>query len=708
MAITYRCPDCEFQGKAADDAKGKEISCKGCGHTFTLPDSGAAVKNGAAGGAKQQAGQAALVEAKCPNCMTKGKVPAAAQGKKVKCPKCSEMFAVGGEPLPPSGGPGAKLSDIGPPPEEETPGVPDDIGLTPMGDAADEVVAEVADVAILVETVCPGCKHKGNVPEKFLGKKVKCPRCSQMFTVTDAAAAPKSGATAGSKDGQWWSGQPGDAPGKAKAPPATVKPAGGSSTGVKPAAVSAATGDNPFAFDMDAAPPPKPAGKPKAEVPRTEPAARAADEEPAVARRDSSRTIMIAVLAIFGVVVGGGLLFAVAMLVLTPSETQQAKNVPATEDLPHRLPHYVVAPSKGKATDNQSKAKTPTIEPPPPKADPEPMPKIDPEPKPKVDPEPKPKVDPEPIPNDKGPLRDDGGSGAVKFDNIHVNMTSIWVDHVKSPQGQSKNRYLLVQLVIENKDADKPLEYHSWSTSAAVAGKSGPGRMSDGKGKSYKRPTPAELVVKPGGQIEREMIAPGKSVVDVLIFEPPVGDVETFRLDLPAVNVGKTGTLRLNMPGYLIVGAGPPKDKNPPPDKELTAKLDAHRVKLKSKNRAERENAIKAIGDMGKAAAPALGDLTNVLTKDPDEVVRALAAESIGKLGPAAKGAVGALIQALSSDYFRLKANAAEALGNIGPDARDAIPHLKKLMASKDEEVPLKAARALSQIDGKAPPPRKP
>jgi hypothetical protein len=414
------------------------------------------------------------------------------------------------------------------------------------------------------------------------------------------------------------------------------------------------------------------------------------------------------------VVVGGGLLFAVAMLVLTPSEMQQAKSAPATEDLPHRLPHYVVAPPKGKTTDQQPKTKTPTIDPEPkPKVDPEPMPKNDPEPKPKIDPEPKPKVDPEPVPDDKGPLRDDGGSGAVKFDNIHVNMTSIWVDHVKSPQGQSKNRYLLVQLVIENKDADKPLEYHSWSTAAAVAGKSGPGRMSDGKGKTYKRPTPAELVIKPGGQIEREIVAPGKSVVDVLIFEPPVGDVESFRLELPAVNVGKTGTLRLNMPGYLIVGAGPPKDKdkNPSPDqpnKEQAAKLDAQRAKLKSRNRAERENALKAIGDMGKAAAPALGELINILSRDPDEVVRAAAAEAIGKLGPAAKGAVGALIQALSSDYFRLKANAAEALGNIGPDAKDAIPHLKKLMASKDEEVPLKAAQALSKIDSKGPPPRKP
>lgn len=706
MAITYRCPDCEFQGKAADDAKGQEIICKGCGHTFTLPDGGAAAKNGAAVGAKPQAGQTGLVEAKCPNCMTKGKVPAAAQGKKVKCPKCSEMFTVGGEPPPPSGGPGAKLSDIGPPPEEETPAVPDDVGLTPMSDAADEAVEEVADVAILVETVCPGCKHKGNVPEKFLGKKVKCPRCSQMFVVTDAAAAPKSGAAAGSKDGQWWSGQPGEAPGKAKAAPATIQKAAGSSAGIRTAAAPVSTGDNPFAFDMDAPPPPKSAGKPKADVPRTEPAARDADEEPTAARPDSSRTIMIAVLAIFGVIVGGGLLFAVAMLVLTPAETQQAKNAPATEDLPHRLPHYVVAPPKGKTTENQPKTKTPTI-------DPEPKPKVDPEPMPKIDPEPKPKVDPEPVPDDKGPLRDDGGSGAVKFDNIHVNMTSIWVDHVKSPQGQSKNRYLLVQLVIENKDAAQPLEYHSWSTSAAVAGKSAPGRMSDGKGKTYKRPTPAELVVKPGGQIEREMIAPGKSVVDVLIFEPPVGDVESFRLELPAVNVGKTGTLRLNMPGYLIVGAGPPKDKdkNPPPDKpnkELTAKLDAQRAKLKSRNRAERENALKAIGDLGQAAVPALGELINILRSDPDEVVRAVAAEAIGKLGPAAKSAVGALIQALSSDYFRLKANAAEALGNIGPDAKDAIPHLKKLMTSKDEEVPLKAAQALSKIDSKGPPPRKP
>ncbi|MBL8796617.1 MAG: HEAT repeat domain-containing protein [Planctomycetia bacterium] len=703
MAISYRCPDCEFEGKAADDARGKEISCKGCGNAFTLPDG--AAKNGAA--AAKPTPAAGQIEAKCPNCMTKGKLPAAAHGKKVKCPRCAQMFTVGGEaPAPaPSGGPGAKLSDIGQPPEDQTEVVSEEVGLAPVDDDTTQAVVEVADVAILVEATCPGCQYTGNVPEKFQGKKVKCPKCAQMFLV-GGATAPKGGATSGSKDGQWWNGQEGAAPGKPRPAPATVKrPATPAAAAPAPAA-----GDNPFAFDYDAPPAPKSTPKAKAEAPRPEPAARAADDddEPS-GKADSSRTTMIALLVVFAVVVGGGLLFAGAALVLSPEEGPHAKHAPSTEDLPHRQPNYVVGTSKGKTPETQPK--TPVVEPPPmPKTDPPPMPKVDPEP------QPQPKVDPEPIPDDKGPLRDDGGSGAVKFDNIHVNMTSIWVDHVKSPQGQTKNRYLLIQLAISNTDANAPLEYHSWGTAAAVPGKSAPARLSDSKGKSYRRPTPAELVIKPGGLIEQEMIPPGKNVIDTLIFEPPTGDAGSFRLDLPAVNLGKTGTLRLNLPGYLIVGGAPPPkgmDKAPPPppdqpNKEQAAKLDAQRAKLKSRNRAERENAIRALGDMGPAATPALGDLIGILSRDPDEVVRAAAAEAIGKFGPAAKPAIGALIGALSQDYFRLKANAAEALGNIGPEAKDAIPHLKKLMASKEEEVPLKAAQALSKIDSKGPPPRKP
>jgi S1-C subfamily serine protease len=49
---------------------------------------------------------------------------------------------------------------------------------------------EVDDAAIVVETACPSCGFQGHVPEKFLGKKVKCRKCSNFFTVTQEKDTP--------------------------------------------------------------------------------------------------------------------------------------------------------------------------------------------------------------------------------------------------------------------------------------------------------------------------------------------------------------------------------------------------------------------------------------------------------------------------------------------------------------------------------------
>jgi len=40
-----------------------------------------------------------------------------------------------------------------------------------------------------IETHCPGCSTKVQVPESLLGKRVKCPKCSQIFVAEDPNAA---------------------------------------------------------------------------------------------------------------------------------------------------------------------------------------------------------------------------------------------------------------------------------------------------------------------------------------------------------------------------------------------------------------------------------------------------------------------------------------------------------------------------------------
>ncbi|MCI5150869.1 MAG: hypothetical protein D3916_16050, partial [Candidatus Electrothrix sp. MAN1_4] len=40
-----------------------------------------------------------------------------------------------------------------------------------------------------MKLTCPHCNVKGSIDDKFLGKKLKCPKCNQSFTVTEEEAA---------------------------------------------------------------------------------------------------------------------------------------------------------------------------------------------------------------------------------------------------------------------------------------------------------------------------------------------------------------------------------------------------------------------------------------------------------------------------------------------------------------------------------------
>jgi serine/threonine protein kinase len=107
-------------------------------------------------------GSRPVVEAACPKCGFKGRAPAECQGRKVHCRNCSTRFRVPG---------------VRPAPALE---IPDDIGLSPV---EEEVVATVVEVAAVVDANCPQCGYKGRVPEKFVGRKLKCRKCTALFIV---------------------------------------------------------------------------------------------------------------------------------------------------------------------------------------------------------------------------------------------------------------------------------------------------------------------------------------------------------------------------------------------------------------------------------------------------------------------------------------------------------------------------------------------
>jgi serine/threonine protein kinase len=106
---------------------------------------------------------ATQVEVTCPSCQRKGKVPVAFQGKQVKCPGCSKPFTI---------------------PEPPPLDIPEELGLSPMDE--DKEVAKAAtgmEPEALAEAKCPRCGHTGYVPEKFVGRKLKCRKCAMIFIV---------------------------------------------------------------------------------------------------------------------------------------------------------------------------------------------------------------------------------------------------------------------------------------------------------------------------------------------------------------------------------------------------------------------------------------------------------------------------------------------------------------------------------------------
>ena len=68
-------------------------------------------------------------------------------------------------------------------------------------DCPAEALAPLKDSKLRFEIVCPHCKHKKDMPEKYLGQGVKCPKCKKDFAAewgeVAAAKPPAEGAEEG-------------------------------------------------------------------------------------------------------------------------------------------------------------------------------------------------------------------------------------------------------------------------------------------------------------------------------------------------------------------------------------------------------------------------------------------------------------------------------------------------------------------------------
>lgn len=177
MPITLSCT-CQARLKVPDTAAGRKIKCPKCGNAVSVPAADAPIPDPAPKPPVEPPISPVRTPAQIPpgapiavacTCGAKLRVPTAAAGKKVKCPKCGEAISVpeGANTQPPAAEPDVATESAAP----EKPSV------SPASSAAAPLLAACSCGATL------------KVPATAGGKTVKCPKCSNPVAVPSARSA---------------------------------------------------------------------------------------------------------------------------------------------------------------------------------------------------------------------------------------------------------------------------------------------------------------------------------------------------------------------------------------------------------------------------------------------------------------------------------------------------------------------------------------
>lgn len=132
----------------------------------------------------------------------------------------------------------------------------------------------------------------------------------------------------------------------------------------------------------------------------------------------------------------------------------------------------------------------------------------------------------------------------VKQDGLLVALMDYGVGHVLLTEDRrpraSKQRFLWVMLAVANTSDTRKIDYTSWQDSLRTAAK-------DDLGNRYKRMSFGALV-EIAMSAEDQSVYPGKNLVVVLVFEPPVDGAKTITVTLPGENVGSKGMFTVDLP----------------------------------------------------------------------------------------------------------------------------------------------------------------
>ena len=121
-------------------------------------------------------------------------------------------------------------------------------------------------------------------------------------------------------------------------------------------------------------------------------------------------------------------------------------------------------------------------------------------------------------------------------------------------------------------------------------------------------------------------------------------------------------------------------------------------AQLKDKDPAQRQEAVRALGQIGPGAVAVLASAL----QDPNINVRVAAADALGRIGEDAKAAVTALNDSLKDPDKTVRRHAAFALGIIDPENKVVVPALIESLKDQDLEVRRLAAVALGRFGREA------
>lgn len=175
---------------------------------------------------------------------------------------------------------------------------------------------------------------------------------------------------------------------------------------------------------------------------------------------------------------------------------------------------------------------------------------------------------PEPVrPADNPPAEPtyaDATKGRVRVGDLEVIVLEVLYNKVPviellGNEGISPQPALIVKVGVRNASATRKVDFTGWAPGGGLA----PGGLAGGKGIIPVNPNPATLkddlgnTYKPAAletgvtvkdQKYQESIHPGRSLTDVLIFEPPVAKAQALLLELPLRALGGADSVRFRIP----------------------------------------------------------------------------------------------------------------------------------------------------------------